>query len=215
MVDCIVPYGTLASLIWMDRQARLPPVELGAKSCSSSCPRLQVVPPTFFPCVTGKGRPPLGQSSTAKRRLSRDAATKMAEQRPSALDLAREHDKGEPEEQSIRCNGCPANEACRQLGMDRASAHEGHAPRHERCARRRLSGRASCPRSDCGHAGPVQRLRKARPRHRMARGGTLRARIAGPPSFRSRPLLRIGMVGAPPRSMTALWPRRVSWASSG
>ncbi|SET84702.1 hypothetical protein SAMN05216200_11281 [Oceanicella actignis] len=44
----------------------------------------------------------MGQSSTAKSRASRDAATKMAEQRLSVLELAKELGNGEPEKQSIQ-----------------------------------------------------------------------------------------------------------------
>nr|WP_282957568.1 hypothetical protein [Oceanicella actignis] len=40
----------------------------------------------------------MGQSSTAKKRGSRDAATKVAEQRLSVLELG----NGEPEQQSIQ-----------------------------------------------------------------------------------------------------------------
>ncbi len=44
----------------------------------------------------------MGQSSTAKKRAARDAATKVAQQRLSVLELARELGNGEPEERSIR-----------------------------------------------------------------------------------------------------------------
>lgn len=52
----------------------------------------------------------MGQSSTSKKRRSRDAATKMAEQRLSVLELAREL--------------CNVAEACRRRGMDRTSFYE-------------------------------------------------------------------------------------------
>ena len=52
----------------------------------------------------------MGQSSTAKKRLPRDAVSKVAQQRLSVLELAREL-------------GSVA-EACRQRGMDRTSFYE-------------------------------------------------------------------------------------------
>lgn len=51
-----------------------------------------------------------GQSSTAKKRASRDGATKVAQQGFSVLKLARELGK--------------VAEACRHWGMDRTSFHE-------------------------------------------------------------------------------------------
>lgn len=52
----------------------------------------------------------MGQSSTAKKGRSCDAATKMAEQRLSVLELARELGN--------------VAEACRRQGMDRTSFYE-------------------------------------------------------------------------------------------
>ncbi|TYO89867.1 helix-turn-helix domain-containing protein, partial [Oceanicella actignis] len=52
----------------------------------------------------------MGQSLTAKKRGSRDAATKVAEQRLSVLELARELGN--------------VAEACRRRGMDRTSFYE-------------------------------------------------------------------------------------------
>lgn len=52
----------------------------------------------------------MGQSSTAKKRLPRDAVSKVAQQRLSVLELARELGN--------------VAEACRQRGMDRTSFYE-------------------------------------------------------------------------------------------
>ena len=52
----------------------------------------------------------MGQSSTAKKAAARDAASKVAQQRLSVLELARELGN--------------VAEACRQRGMDRTSFYE-------------------------------------------------------------------------------------------
>ncbi len=52
----------------------------------------------------------MGQSSTSQKRASRDAATKVAQQRLSVLELAKELGN--------------VAEACRQRGMDRTSFYE-------------------------------------------------------------------------------------------
>ncbi len=52
----------------------------------------------------------MGQSSTSKRALPRDAASKVAQQRLSVLELARELGN--------------VAEACRQRGLDRTSFYE-------------------------------------------------------------------------------------------
>ncbi len=52
----------------------------------------------------------MGQSSTARKAAPRDAASKVAQQRLSVLELARELGN--------------VAEACRQWGMDRTSFYE-------------------------------------------------------------------------------------------
>ena len=83
----------------------------------------------------------MGQSSMAKKRLPRDAVSKVAQQRLSVLKLARE-------------SGNVA-EAGRQRGMDRTSFHEWKRRFHPRRGLAQVGQRAARVE---GAALPAQRL---------------------------------------------------------